>query len=172
MESAGVSLPTGVDRLIQSVSGFSAYFAEVRRVPFLDDTCTKNVLVHDGALTGIVDVDWVCFGDGLLTVALTRASLLGSNRDEAYTDHWCKLLDLTPRQQAVVRLYTALFFLDFMNIRIKNDPITNSAANTPLLMGSFSPTFNQARSLSRRWTRQSASDSVPTVTTPAFISSS
>ena len=43
-----------------------------------------------------------------------------------------------------------------MNIRTKNDPITNSAANTPLLMCSFSPTFNQARPLTRRWTRQSA----------------
>jgi aminoglycoside phosphotransferase (APT) family kinase protein len=115
MESAGVSLPSSVDRLVQSARGFDAYFARVRPLPFLDDTTTKNVLVRDGALTGIVDVDWVCFGDRLLTVALTRASLLGSNRDEAYTDHWCKLLALTPRQQAVVRLYTALFFLDFMS---------------------------------------------------------
>jgi hypothetical protein len=91
------------------------YFSRVAPIPFLDDTTTKNVLVHDGRLTGIVDVDWVCFGDPLLTVALTRASLLSSGRDLAYTDHWFELFEPSSDQRAALRFYTALFFLDFMS---------------------------------------------------------
>jgi aminoglycoside phosphotransferase (APT) family kinase protein len=104
-----------VQRLVQSANRFESYFSRVRPVPFLDDTTTKNVLVHQGVLSGIVDVDWICFGDPLLTVALTRTSLLNSGRDVDYTDHWSELLALTPEQRAVMRFYTALFCLDFMS---------------------------------------------------------
>ena len=38
------------------------YFATVRPVPFPDDMTTKNVYVHEGAFTGIEDVDYVCHG--------------------------------------------------------------------------------------------------------------
>jgi hypothetical protein len=36
----------------------------IRATPFLHDTTTKNVIVtHDGVVSGIVDVDDLCFGD-------------------------------------------------------------------------------------------------------------
>ena len=38
-------------------------------LPFLDDLTTKNVLVDGGRLSGVVDVDVVCFGDPLATPA-------------------------------------------------------------------------------------------------------
>ena len=41
---------------------FRSYFATVRPVPFPDDMTTKNVYVHEGAFTGIEDVDYVCHG--------------------------------------------------------------------------------------------------------------
>ena len=71
--------------------------------------------MQGGRLTGIVDVDWICFGDPLLTVALTRASLLSACQDLAYTDYWCALFEPSAEQQAALRFYTALFFLDFMS---------------------------------------------------------
>jgi hypothetical protein len=131
MESANITLPSGFERLAESAKRLNSYFASVRPLPFLDDTTTKNVLVHEGVLTGIVDVDWVCFGDRLLTVALTRASLLSAKRDESYTEHWCKLLALAPVEQAALRFYTALFFLDFMSElgqRFNRDTPTITAA--------------------------------------------
>jgi hypothetical protein len=71
--------------------------------------------VYAGRLSGIVDVDWLCFGDSLFTIALTRAALLSSGADPEYTDHWCKMLDLSEEQHRVVRFYTALFCVDFMS---------------------------------------------------------
>jgi hypothetical protein len=115
MASAGSLFSRVLETVSKSAGRLDDYFSRVRPTPFLDDTTTKNVLVHCGRLTGIVDVDWICFGDPLLTVALTRASLLGSGRDLAYTDHWCELFAPSLEQQAALRFYTALFLLDFMS---------------------------------------------------------
>jgi len=81
----------------------------------LDDATTKNVLVHSGRLSGIVDVDWPCFGDPLLTLGLTRASLLAAARPLHYTDHWGQLWGLSSAKRSTVELYTALFAVDFLS---------------------------------------------------------
>jgi len=91
------------------------YFAAIRPVPFLDDTTTKNVLVDQGRLTGIVDVDQLGFGDPLLTIGLTQTSLLASGHDVDYVEHWMDLLDLDEEQRRVVRAYSLLYCADFMS---------------------------------------------------------
>jgi len=115
MASANSLNSRAIERVSTAVERMDGYFARVRPIPFLDDTTTKNVLVHDGSFSGIVDVDWICFGDPLLTVALTRASLLNSGRDLAYTDYWCELFEPSRERDAALRFYTALFCLDFMS---------------------------------------------------------
>jgi aminoglycoside phosphotransferase (APT) family kinase protein len=114
IESAGrVSMRT-VQRVEQRAADFERYFAAVVPTPFLDDTTTKNVIVHAGALSGIVDVDEMAFGDPLLTIGLTRASLLAAGHDCEYTDMWSALLSLTREQSDVVRFYAALFGVVFL----------------------------------------------------------
>lgn len=115
MEAAKLVSPGLGDRVTKYATKFRSYFSRVRPTPFLDDITTKNVLVHAGRLSGIVDVDWLCFGDSLFTVALTRTALLATGDDTEYTDHWCNLLDLTQEQHDAVRFYTALFCVDFMS---------------------------------------------------------
>ena len=115
IEAAGLVDPRNVQVVEQHALRLASYFSTVRPVPFLDDTTTKNVLVKAGVFTGIVDVDWVCFGDPLLTIALTRTGLLSLGFDLIYTDHWCELLEPTAEQRAVVHFYTALFCLDFLS---------------------------------------------------------
>jgi hypothetical protein len=115
IEAAGLVSLDSVDRVASRARQFLSYFSRVRPKPFLDDATTKNVLVHTGRLSGIVDVDWLCFGDSLFTIALTRAALLASADDTEYTDHWCNVLALTTEQHHAVRFYTALFCVDFMS---------------------------------------------------------
>ena len=81
---------------------------------FLPDTTTKNVLIQGGALTGIVDLDEVCFGDRLFTLALTRMSLLARTVPTTYTDQWQALLQLDVDAKARLDFYTLLFCTDFM----------------------------------------------------------
>jgi aminoglycoside phosphotransferase (APT) family kinase protein len=99
----------------QALGRYETYFADVRPVPFLDDTTTKNVLVDQGRLTGVVDVDQLCFGDPLLTIGLTKMALRANVHDVDYVEHWMNLLDLNKRLRQVVDAYTLLFCVDFMS---------------------------------------------------------
>jgi aminoglycoside phosphotransferase len=114
METVGAIDLHWAERVSRAAERLSAYFLQVPPRPFLDDVTTKNVLVHGRRFSGIVDVDWICVGDPLFTVALTRAAILSSGHVPDYTDHWCSLLGVTQEQRVAVRFYTALFCLDFM----------------------------------------------------------
>lgn len=93
---------------------FSRYFASIRPAAFLDDATTKNVLVADGHLSGIVDIDCLCFGDRLYCIALTRMSLLKSGHDTNYIEYLADCFSLDTFQRRVLDLYTLVFCLDFM----------------------------------------------------------
>jgi hypothetical protein len=104
-----------VDRVAGLLPTFDDYFATVLPTPFLDDTTTKNVIVHEGRLSGIVDVDWLCFGDPLFTPALTNMALLSRRQETDYIEYWCGQLDLSPVQRRVLTLYTAIFCVGFLS---------------------------------------------------------
>lgn len=115
MKSGGVFETKAVARVEEHLYKFENYFSQIRPVAFLDDITTKNVIVHKGKLSGIVDVDWVCFGDNLLTIALARMSLLLSNYDLDYIEFWCDEIKLKEGQKQILDFYTALFCVDFMS---------------------------------------------------------
>ena len=91
------------------------YFANITPVAFLDDTTTKNVIINDGTLSGIVDVDFVCFGDPLYVLALTKLALLSSNCDTDYIGYWSASLHLTTEQEKALMLYTIIHCVGFMS---------------------------------------------------------
>jgi len=88
-----------LDQTSRILNRHEAYFAAIRPMPFLDDTTTKNVLVDNGRLAGVVDVDQVCFGDPLLTIGLTEIALLANGYDLDYSGHWMSILGLTNHQR-------------------------------------------------------------------------
>jgi hypothetical protein len=104
-----------VRRVERVVPQFDDYLASIRPIPFLDDTTTKNVIVHEGKLQGIVDVDGICYGDPLLVVALTRMALLKLGGDTLYTDAWLDRLSASPEQRRAVEFYTACFCVNFLS---------------------------------------------------------
>ncbi len=116
LESAGLDESAAISRLREALDAHKSYFECVLPTCFLDDTTTKNVLIdRNGNLSGIVDVDMVAYGDPLFTLSLTRMALLSRGYDLTYTDAWAEKLQLKADQERAVRLYTALFALDFMS---------------------------------------------------------
>jgi hypothetical protein len=113
--SAGVVDVAIIDRISPWLRKFEAYFSRVRPTPFLADATTKNVIVYQGRLTGIVDIDEVCFGDPLLTVGLTQMSLLALGADTDYVSHWLELLETNAEGRAVADFYTVVFCADFIS---------------------------------------------------------
>ncbi len=115
LESSGACDPAVVDAVTRRLTAFRAEWERIEPVAFLDDATTKNVIVHRGRLSGIVDTDTVCFGDPLYTLGLTRMALLSAGLDTAYVDHWADCLGLDSAARARVELYTAVFCVDFLS---------------------------------------------------------
>ena len=111
---AGVVDPAHVDRVARLADRHRLILEAVPPRAFLDDTTTKNVIVSEGRLSGIVDVDVVCYGDPLFPLALTRMSLLSRGYETDYIDAWLAALDPTPNRDALLDLYTAVFHVDFL----------------------------------------------------------
>jgi len=111
---AGVVSEFHADRVEAVSDRLLAYFAGVRPVPFLHDITTKNVIIEGARLTGIVDVDDLCFGDPLFLVGLIRMALLANGHGPAYADAWVDVLRPDADQQVALNFYTAMFCLDFM----------------------------------------------------------
>lgn len=81
--------------------------------PFLHDTTTKNVIIaEDGNLTGIVDVDSLCYGDPRLTPALTLASLTSTGGPVYYVESW--MARAGQAMDRVFRYYVARCLVGFM----------------------------------------------------------
>ena len=93
---------------------FNDYFRMIKPTAFLDDITTKNVLIHEGKLSGIVDVDEICYGDNLLVTGLTNMALLLAQSDTDYIDFWLDEAGADKLQRKVVAFYSLLFCADFM----------------------------------------------------------
>ena len=115
IDAVGKVPPIHVDRVEQRVLDARQDLAQVKPMCFLDDTTTKNVLIDQGQLSGIVDVDTVCFGDPLLTPALTQMALLKSAFDTDYISFWAEALLLNLGGRRRLELYTAIFCVIFLS---------------------------------------------------------
>lgn len=106
------------------------YFDAVRPTPFLDDLTTKNVLVEDGRLRGIVDFDVIGFGDPLLWLGLTQTAVVAGHRPEArfYVHELCRLWPLRSEHRPILAFYSALFALDFACERLPAEGRSSVAA--------------------------------------------
>jgi Phosphotransferase enzyme family len=104
-----------IDFLLLKLEEFDQYFEDIKPLPFLDDITTKNVLIKDGKLTGICDIDEVCFGDKLQHLALTRMALISQKSNLDYIDFIIKEYNLSDTELQILDFYTAVSCVDFMS---------------------------------------------------------
>ena len=111
---AGLVSDIYIGRVEAAADRYTEYFASVPATPFLHDITTKNVIVDGSHLSGIVDVDSMCFGDPLFLVGLIRMALLAHGHAVAYADAWVEALRLDMNRRKVIDFYTALHCIGFM----------------------------------------------------------
>jgi aminoglycoside phosphotransferase len=112
--AAGLFSLGPVETVARLVEGARAELDAMPATAFLHDTTTKNVIVTgDGAFSGIVDVDDLCFGDPRYAAALTLAALLNWGGPTAYVDAW--LQHAGARDDRLFRVYVLVFLVDFMS---------------------------------------------------------
>lgn len=106
-----------VDRLWKCAEELDEYFSGIEPVAYLDDVSTKNLLIHNGRISGIVDIDWIGIGDKLTYVALTNMALLNMESDTDYVKYILDEMRLSDIQKRAFLFYTLLFCVDFMGER-------------------------------------------------------
>lgn len=106
IHAVGLVDPVCADRVAMKLDRYGPYLATVQPHCFLDDIALKNVLVQDGRLSGIVDVDWVCFGDALLPLALSQLRLLIKGWDTEYVSSSAAAMELGEEERQALTLYS------------------------------------------------------------------
>lgn len=86
----------------------------IKALPFMWDTSERNVMVFNGKISGIVDVDDLCFGDPLFVLGLTYVALEQDGQDTIYMDSWAKLLRLDKQAQRRLQFYRLFYVTWFM----------------------------------------------------------
>ena len=93
------------------------YFATVQPIAYLDDISSKNLLIHQGRISGIIDIDWIGVGDKLTFAALTNMALLNSEYDTDYVKYILEEMHVTDIQKRAFLFYTLMYCVDFMGER-------------------------------------------------------
>ena len=106
-----------VDRLAEASRRLDGYFDTVRPTVYLDDISTKNLLIHDRRVSGIIDVDWIGVGDVLTYAALTNMALLQLGYDADYPRYLLEEMRVTDTERTAFLFYTLVFCVDFMGER-------------------------------------------------------
>ena len=92
------------------------YLENVPATCFLDDLTIKNVLVKQGELTGLIDFDWVCYGDPLYWLALTQTAIVSDIGvpGQYYLEELKRFWNVSPGQSRIVDFYAVIHALDFL----------------------------------------------------------
>jgi len=106
-----------VDEVEKLVPLFEDYFKNLQPVVYLDDISTKNLMINNGHVAGVVDIDWLGYGDPLTFVALTNIALLDMQYDTDYVDFLLNEMGACVIGRKVFILYSLLYCVDFMGER-------------------------------------------------------
>lgn len=93
------------------------YLDRVSPTPYLDDISTKNLLIYEGKVSGIIDIDWMGVGDILTFVAMTKVALLNMNLDTKYIDYLLAEIHPSTIEYKAFVFYCLMFCVDFMGER-------------------------------------------------------
>lgn len=105
---------TQVKKLIQSLD---TYFCQVKPVAYLDDISTKNLLIHNGKVSGVIDIDWMGIGDNLTFIAMTYVALRNMDCETDYIDYLLEERGCTELERKAFVFYCLMFCVDFMGER-------------------------------------------------------
>ena len=93
---------------------FKEYFLKFKPVPYLDYISTKNLLIHNQRVSGIIDTDWIGYGDPLSFIALTNVALRDMQHDTDYVNYLLEEINATEEQYRIFLFYSLMYCVDFM----------------------------------------------------------
>ena len=94
-----------------------SYFDNIHPAYYLDDISTKNLLISNGKVSGVIDIDWLVPGDVLTFIAMTRVALLNMEMDTKYADYLLDELHPGTEEYRAYTFYCLMYCVDFMGER-------------------------------------------------------
>lgn len=93
------------------------YFINVKPVAYLDDISTKNLLIHNGRVSGVIDIDWMGEGDNLTFIAMTYIALRNMDCETDYVEFLLEKRGCTDLEKKAFLFYCLMYCVDFMGER-------------------------------------------------------
>ncbi len=108
---------TKVKQLKDQMYLLNDYFSNVKPIAYLDDISTKNLLIHNGQVSGVIDIDWMGEGDNLTFIAMTYIALKNMECETDYVDYLLEERGCTDAEKRAFLFYSLMFCVDFMGER-------------------------------------------------------
>lgn len=113
-ESKERGLSTGImDKDIVAIADklyerFEAYFSNLKPTTYYGDICSKNVMIHQGAFNGLVDLDGLTQGDPLEAIGRIKLSWYETSYGDFYSTAIMDAMGLNQDQRKLVTMYALL----------------------------------------------------------------
>lgn len=104
-------------RIKEEMPLMDEYFSRVKPIAYLDDISTKNLLIHNGKLSGVIDIDWMGVGDNLTFIAMTYVALRNMDCETDYVEYLLEERGCTEEERKAFLFYCLMFCVDFMGER-------------------------------------------------------
>ena len=106
-----------VEQVREKISVLDEYFSRIKPVAYLDDISTKNLLIHNGKVSGVIDIDWMGIGDNLTFIAMTYVALRNMEYETDYVEYLLEERSCTEEERKAFLFYCLMFCVDFMGER-------------------------------------------------------
>ena len=87
---------------------YKNYFNSAPSQFYFDDMSSKNVMIHEGKFSGLVDLDGVAYGDPLEGIGRIKASWYGTTYGDYYANAVMDALELSDKQREAVTMWALL----------------------------------------------------------------
>lgn len=87
---------------------YQVYYDTVKPVTYYGDISSKNVMIYQGAFSGLVDLDGLTQGDPLEAIGRIKLSWYGTRHGDVYAEAIMDELTLNKEQRDIVTMYALL----------------------------------------------------------------
>ena len=87
---------------------YRPYFDTVKPTTYYGDICSKNIMIHQGKFSGLVDLDGLTQGDPLEAIGRIKLSWHGTHYGEIYSGAIMDELNHRPEERKLATMYALL----------------------------------------------------------------
>lgn len=87
---------------------YQAYFNSIKPITYYGDISSKNIMIHEGKFSGLVDLDGLTQGDPLEALGRIYLSWYGTHHGEVYSNAIMSELNLSDKERKLVIMYALL----------------------------------------------------------------